>query len=120
MPWRGSVIGWVSAREKLHKGRQMTPPGCNSKWMSRMPYRRPRRVLPWIAALCLASCAAAPSDPAHVNDCQSVPLAGYSPAQQNQVASEMDKAAPGAEWPALVRDYGRERAMLRACQSVAP
>ena len=86
-----------------------------------MPKRRPWQALPVITLAFLASCEMGGSSvPAHVNDCTTVPLVSYTPAQQSQVADEMDAASVGAEWPVLVRDYGRERAMLRACAAVKP
>jgi hypothetical protein len=68
----------------------------------------------------LVSCAPGGSELAHVNECTTIPLASYTPAQQSQVADEMDAAAAGAEWVAFIRDYGRERTMLRACAGVKP
>ncbi len=86
-----------------------------------MRYPTPKRRLPWIALTLLTSCAGTSSSPApSANLCQALPVQSYSAQQQEQVSNEILAAPAPAAWPGFVRDYGRLRAAVRACQAATP
>jgi hypothetical protein len=64
----------------------------------------------------VASCAGTNSE--HVaHPCRSVPLVVYTPADQDELANEIDSArGEGDIWPRYITDYARLRDMVRACQ----
>ncbi len=83
-----------------------------------MPYPKLRLLLPTIGLALLTSCSRGSSDLVAVNACRDVPVKTYTAELQGQVAAELRAAPADAAWPGFVRDYGRERAALRACQGV--
>jgi hypothetical protein len=78
---------------------------------------KPKRRLPVIVLGLLTSCAAGNSSPVALpRACDEIALAVYPKAQQARVAREMDAAPGHAQWPSFIRDYGKLRAAVRACQ----
>ena len=61
--------------------------------------------------LLLSGCASAPSD---ISVCPRV--SEYSDAFLDRAADELDALPEGSAIAQMVEDYGRERAMLRACR----
>jgi len=63
--------------------------------------------------LLLAACA----DPAAVARNTCPPIKPYTTAEQQRAADELLKLPPGSMLGQMIVDYGRERAMLRACDA---
>ena len=71
------------------------------------------RMVLLLPLLLLAACA----DPAAVAQNACPPIKPYTTAEQQRAADELLKLPPGSMLGQMIVDYGRERAMLRACDA---